>query len=98
MKYIKWLFTLIAIGVILIALSEIMSYLNNPDTYMLGSEAMVGNGGIYYRSEIMVFLINAMQIIVSLFAIFLLFKSKGEKVLFIALLLVLLQIALFATT
>lgn len=97
MKYVKWLIALLIVGIFIISLSEIISYLRNPNSYMLGSEAMVGNGGFKYKSAGTFILFHSIQIVITLFAIFILFKAKGTAAILIAALLVLLQVVLFIT-
>lgn len=92
MKYIKWLLVLVSIVIILIAVTEIISYLRNPESYMLGSEAMVSNGGLYYKSKFTFLIINSLHVLVSLLAIILLLKSKQTSSFVFGLLLVLVQV------
>jgi hypothetical protein len=64
---------------------------------MIGSEAMVGNGGFKYKSPEAFILFNSIQIVISLIAIFLLFKLKGTNAILLSTLLLLLQLLLFVT-
>lgn len=96
MKYLKWLLALLTVGIFIISLSEIIFYLKNPSSYMIGSEAMVGNGGLKYKSAGIFILYNAIQIVISIAVILLLFKSKETITILIATLLVLLQVVVFA--
>jgi hypothetical protein len=96
MKYFKWLFILTSLGVILLASTEMISYLRTPESFMLGSEAMISNGGLYYKSKISFLLINAIQIILSVWAIILLLKTKRIIGFIIAVFLVLLQSLILA--
>lgn len=98
MKYIKWSFILVFIGIVVIALTEIISYLNNPESYMLGSEAMIGNGGLYYKSKTIFLLINSIQITLSIFAIILFLKVKKTVGFVTAIFIMLLQISIFIIT
>lgn len=95
MRYVKWLLALVTIGVFVISLLEIISYLKNPSSYMLGSEAMVGNGGFKYKSARTFLLFHSIQIVISISTILLLFKAKGIAIMIIAAMLVLLQVILF---
>jgi translation initiation factor 2B subunit (eIF-2B alpha/beta/delta family) len=92
MKYIKWILGLITIVISVIAISDIVLYYNNPSSFMLGSEAMVSNGGISYKSEMMFLIINSIHFFVSLMALFFLFKSKHRYAIYIALLMLLFQV------
>jgi len=92
MKYLKWILILISIGVSVIAITEMLSYFRNPESYMLGSEAMVSNGGLYYKSKFTFLIINSLQIMLSISAIILFLKAKGMIGFVIAILLVVLQI------
>lgn len=98
MKYIKWFFILVFIGIVVIALTEIISYLNNPESYMLGSEAMIGNGGLYYKSKAIFLLINSIQITLSISAIILFLKAKKTVGFVTAIFIMLLQILIFIIT
>lgn len=98
MKYIKWFFILISIGIVVIALTEIISYLNNPESYMLGSEAMIGNGGLYYKSKAIFLLINSIQITLSISAIIMFLKAKKTVGFGTAIFILLLQILIFIIT
>lgn len=98
MKYIKWVFILISIGILVIVITEMISYFRNPESYMLGSEAMISNGGLYYQSKTFFLLINSAQIIFSVSAIILLLKAKKIIGLIIAIFLVFLQSFIFAIT
>lgn len=98
MKFLKWLIILISVGISVIAITEILSYFRNPESYMLGSEAMVSNGGLYYKSKFTFLLINSLQIILSIFAIILFFKVKEMSGFKIPLLLVFLQILFLILT
>jgi len=98
MKYFKWILILISIGVSVIAITEILSYFRNPESYMLGSEAMISNGGLYYKSKVAFLLINSIQIILSISAIILFLKAKGMVGFVIAVLLVILQILVLLIT
>ncbi|MCF8212260.1 MAG: hypothetical protein K9I86_00010 [Cryomorphaceae bacterium] len=98
MKFLKWLLILISVGISVIAITEILSYFRNPESYMLGSEAMVSNGGLYYKSKFTFLLINSLQIILSIFAIILFFKAKEMSGFKIPLLLVVLQILFLILT
>ena len=98
MKFLKWLIILISLGISVIAITEILSYFRDPESYMLGSEAMVSNGGIYYKSKFTFLLINSLQIILSIFAIILFFKAKEMTGFIIPILLVVLQILILILT
>lgn len=98
MKFLKWLIILILLGISVIAITEILSYFRNPESYMLGSEAMVSNGGQYYKSKFTFLLINLLQIILSIFAIILFFKAKEMTGFIIPILLVVLQILILILT
>lgn len=95
MKYLKWILALLTVGIFIISLSEIISYIKNPSSYMLGSEAMVGNGGFKYKSTGTFILYNSIEIVISISAILLLFKGKEKKALLTATLLVVLQVVFF---
>lgn len=92
MKYIKWLPILASVVIMLIAVTEIISYLRNPENYMLGSEAMIGNGGFKYKNELSFLLYYSLQILASLFSIIILLKSKQTIGFALGILLVLIQI------
>lgn len=77
----------------IIAISEIISYLESPGSYKLGSEAMVSNGGYKYKSTLTFLLFQIVQIIFSMSAIFLLYKAKNAKLLLLAILIVISSIA-----
>jgi hypothetical protein len=81
-----------------IVITEMISYFRNPESYMLGSEAMISNGGLYYQSKTFFLLINSAQIIFSVSAIILLLKAKKIIGLIIAIFLVFLQSFIFAIT
>lgn len=98
MKFLKWLIILISAGISVIAMTEILSYFRNPESYMLGSEAMVSNGGQYYKSKFTLLLINSLQIIISIFAIMLFFKTKKMTRFITPILLVILQILILIFT
>lgn len=98
MKFLKWLIILISVGISVIAITEILSYFRNPESYMLGSEAMVSNGGLHYKSKFTFLLINSLQIILSIFAIILFIKAKKMTGFKIPLLLVVLQILFLIIT
>lgn len=95
MKYVKWIFILISIGIIAIAITEIISYFKNPESYMLGSEAMISNGGLYYNSKVIFLLLNSIQMMLSISAITLFLKTKGIGGFIIAIFLVVLQVLIF---
>lgn len=92
MKFLKWLIIMISVGISVMAITEILSYFRNPESYMLGSESMVSSGGIIYKSRFIFLLINSLQIITSIFAIILFFKVKEMTGFLIPILLVFLQI------
>lgn len=98
MKYFKWLLILVSIGVAVLSIAEIVSYLRNPESYMLGSEAMTGNGGFYYKSKLFFMLINSAQITFSILATILFLKAEGTAGIAIAVFLVFLQILIFVIT
>jgi len=78
--------------IIIVSLSEIISYLSNPDSYMLGSESMISNGGFKYESKNIFLLFYSTQIVISLFVFIFLFKGKQKVITPIAIILCLLQI------
>lgn len=76
MKRLKWFLLLFIFGVFIFSLSEIISYLMNPNSYMLGSEAMIAHGDFRYKSaETFIFFYSAL-IAISLFAAIILFSRK----------------------
>ena len=98
MKYFKWVLILISIVISIIAITEICTYFKNPESYMVGSEAMVSNGGVYYKSKFSFLLINSLQIMLSILAIILFLKYKGVIGFVITILLVVLQILILVLT
>jgi hypothetical protein len=92
MKYFKRVLILISIGISVIAITEIFTYFRNPESYMLGAEVMISNGGLYYKSKFVFLLINSIQIALSISAIILFLKAKGMVGFAIAVLIVILQI------
>jgi|BioPla2DNA2_1021312.scaffolds.fasta_scaffold08270_2 hypothetical protein len=98
MKFLKWLIILISVSISVIAITEILTYFRNPESYMLGTEAMVSNGGLYYKSKFTFLLINSLQILFSILAIILFFKAKEMTGFIIPILLVVLQILILFFT
>lgn len=65
-----------------LAISEIFSYLESPGSYKLGSDAMVSNGGYKYKSPMTFVTFQGLQIMLSVLAIFfLLYKTKSVTLL-----------------
>ena len=62
MKYLKLGLGLISTAIAIISISEIIEYIWYPKEFMIGSESMVGNGGMYYKSEFTFLLVNIIQI------------------------------------
>jgi len=92
MRYIKWLLIIVSIVIMLIAVAEIISYFRNPESYMLGSEAMIGNGGFKYKNKFNFLLCYSLEILTSLFVIILFLKSKRIISFVLVLLLILVQV------
>lgn len=76
----------ILIGIV--AMSDMISYFNNPTSFMLGSEAMVSNGGMKYKSETNFLVVNLIHIFASLLVLFFMIKVKHKNVVFISLLII----------
>lgn len=65
-----------------LAISEIFSYLESPGSYKLDSDAMVSNGGYKYKSPMTFVTFQGLQIMLSVLAIFfLLYKTKSVTLL-----------------
>ena len=95
MKYFRLILALIPIGIMVLAISEIFSYMESPESYKLGSDAMVSNGGYKYKSPLTFVTFQGLQIMLSVLAVFfLLNKAKNLTLLLLTLLVVALQFLL----
>jgi hypothetical protein len=80
---------------LVICASEIYEFSKDSNSYHLGSEAMVENGGWSYSSNFNFIFFNSIMVILSILLSFFAFRSKKIKFLLLILLLVICQIACF---
>ena len=88
---IKILVVLWAILLSIICASDLINFLQYPESYFIGSEAMIGNGGWSYRTNFTFIFFNSIMIIFSILLSFFALKSRKIKVLLLILLLAICQ-------
>jgi hypothetical protein len=98
MNFLKWLTICFSVIISIIAITEINSYIRNPESYFLGSEAMVSKGGLYYKNKLIFFLINAIQITLSILMINFYLKAKKSSSYIVPISIILLQIIIIILT
>ncbi|HPU46944.1 MAG TPA: hypothetical protein PLQ91_04920 [Bacteroidales bacterium] len=91
-KILKTVIIVVDILLLLICASELYEFLKDSNSYHLGSEAMIENGGWSYSSNFTFIFFNSIMIILSILLSFLAFRSKKIKFLLLILLLVICQI------
>ena len=91
-KILKTVIIVVDILLLLICASELYEFLKDSNSYHLGSEAMIENGGWSYSSNFTFIFFNSIMIILSILLSFLASRSKKIKFLLLILLLVICQI------
>ncbi len=95
MQISKVIIIFIEFLLLFVCASELYDFLKSSDTYHIGSEAMVENGGWQYRSVFSYIFFNSLMIILSILLSFLTLRSRKIKILLLILLFVIFQIGCF---
>ena len=91
-KILKTVIIVVDVLLLVICASELYEFLKDSNSYHLGSEAMIENGGWSYSSNFTFIFFNSIMIILSIILSFFAFRSKKIKFLLLILLLVICQI------
>ena len=91
-KILKTVIIVVEVLLLVICASEIYEFSKDSNSYHLGSEAMVENGGWSYSSNFTFIFFNSIMIVFSILLSFLALRSKKIKFLLLILLFVICQI------
>ena len=95
MKLVNYLFLLIMLFMGIKAISEIVTYLLHPENYFLGSEAMISNGGNFYKSEMYFLFFHSLTITILVISILLALKKSFKYSIAISVVNILIRLLLF---
>jgi hypothetical protein len=91
-KILKTVIIVVEVLLLVICASELYEFLKDSNSYHLGSEAMIENGGWSYSSNFTFIFFNSIMIVFSILLSFLALRSKKIKFLLLILLFVICQI------